>query len=147
MDSSKNESGYEIELQSLDNRIYTVSRTDIAESKRDSKSFMPAVNATEAELQDLLAFLTRLTGKAYLASAGTNEALPDSISFTRITSPRAGEWPSYDGQLSGNRHSGLTQINRGNVSKLGARWMYNVLGARTRMYAGGDRTHHVRHAW
>ena len=34
------------------------------------------------------------------------------------------DWPTYHGQVSGNRYSGLTQINKNNVSRLGAKWIF-----------------------
>ena len=37
------------------------------------------------------------------------------ITFDEIVRPRPGEWPSYNGQLSANRHSPLDQINTRNV--------------------------------
>jgi hypothetical protein len=34
---------------------------------------------------------------------------PREITFEEIALPRPGEWPSYNGQLSANRHSPLDQ--------------------------------------
>ena len=34
------------------------------------------------------------------------------------------DWPSYDGGLGGNRYSPLRQIDRSNVSRLAARWVF-----------------------
>src|SRR5262245_20084091 len=48
------------------------------------------------------------------------------IPFADIARPRAGEWPTYHGQLSGNRHSPLTQINAANVAQLVAKWTFAV---------------------
>jgi len=40
---------------------------------------------------------------------------PREITFEEIALPRPGEWPSYNGQLSANRHSPLDQINTGKL--------------------------------
>jgi len=40
------------------------------------------------------------------------------IDFSRIVESRPGDWLTYDGNLSGNRYSELTQINRSNVRGL-----------------------------
>src|ERR1035441_3382445 len=34
------------------------------------------------------------------------------------------DWPSYNGDPSGNRYSKLTQINKDNVARLTAKWMF-----------------------
>jgi alcohol dehydrogenase (cytochrome c) len=39
------------------------------------------------------------------------------------------DWPTYNGQASGNRHSALAQIHAGNVAQLGPRWIFPVPGA------------------
>ena len=44
--------------------------------------------------------------------------LPDAIDWERVAHPAAGDWPTYHGQLGGNRYSGLDQINTGNVKNL-----------------------------
>jgi PQQ-dependent dehydrogenase (methanol/ethanol family) len=128
----KNESNYDIQLQGFDSKIYSLQRSEIASVTREKQSIMPATDASEPELRDLLSFLARLPEKAYaagIAAAPYNNS-DSGVPFSRIAEPGLGEWPSYDGFLSGNRHSPLTQINRDNVSKLGARWMYTVPNAR-----------------
>ena len=52
------------------------------------------------------------------------------ITFADIAQPRPGEWPSYNGQLSGNRHSPLDQINAGNVAGLTEKWTHAIGGKR-----------------
>jgi alcohol dehydrogenase (cytochrome c) len=48
------------------------------------------------------------------------------IPFADIAQPRNGEWPTYHGHLSGNRHSPLAEINTSNVAQLVARWMFAI---------------------
>jgi alcohol dehydrogenase (cytochrome c) len=63
-----------------------------------------------------------------IASIDTMPALGPSSKgpsgFERIASPQPGEWPSYNGQLSGNRHSALRQINTSNVGSLRTAWTF-----------------------
>jgi alcohol dehydrogenase (cytochrome c) len=54
----------------------------------------------------------------------------NGITFADIAHPRTGEWPSYNGQLSGNRHSSLDQINVGNVAELVQKWTLPIGGSR-----------------
>jgi alcohol dehydrogenase (cytochrome c) len=39
------------------------------------------------------------------------------------------DWPTYNGQLGGNRWSELKQIDKGNVARLAPRWIYSIPGA------------------
>ncbi len=52
---------------------------------------------------------------------------PSGDRFRAVTSET--EWPSYNGNVSGNRYSALAQINASNVQKLGPKWVFSVPGA------------------
>ncbi|MBK5295389.1 MAG: PQQ-binding-like beta-propeller repeat protein [Acidobacteriia bacterium] len=39
------------------------------------------------------------------------------------------DWPSFHGQLSGNRYTAMTQINQANVARLAVQWVFSVPGA------------------
>ncbi len=52
------------------------------------------------------------------------------ITFDEIAQPRPGEWPSYNGQLSANRHSPLDQIHTRNVATLEPVWTHEMGGER-----------------
>jgi len=36
------------------------------------------------------------------------------------------DWPTYNGQIGGNRWSALDQIDKRNVTRLRPRWMYSL---------------------
>ena len=55
---------------------------------------------------------------------------PREITFEEIARPRPGEWPSYNGQLSANRHSPLDHINTRNVASLVPVWTHEMGGER-----------------
>ena len=55
---------------------------------------------------------------------------PREITFAEIVQPRRGEWPSYNGLMSANRHSPLDQINTGNVATLEPVWLHDMGGKR-----------------
>ena len=60
-----------------------------------------------------------------MASIPSLGAAPTGKSgFERVSNPKPGEWPTYNGQLSGNRHSALRQINTTNVGSLRAAWTF-----------------------
>ena len=84
------------------------------------------------ETRNLLAYLTRLTKPGRLS-----EALPAAAPAPIQT----GDWPTYHGNLSGNRHSSLVQIDASNVEKLAPKWIFSVAGPHrlevTPLVAGG----------
>src|SRR5215470_12326723 len=61
---ARNESNYDLQLQSLDGKLHLLQRQEIAELVRESSSLMPEVEATPDEMRDLLAYLSRLSGAA-----------------------------------------------------------------------------------
>jgi alcohol dehydrogenase (cytochrome c) len=125
---ARNESNYDLQLQGLDGALHMLRRNQIAEVQREPGSLMPAVRARPEQMRDLVAFLSRLSSGGVRAAAPGSDS-PGAISFADIVKPRSGEWPSYHGHLSGNRHSPLTQIHAGNVAALAPRWMYTIPAA------------------
>jgi alcohol dehydrogenase (cytochrome c) len=51
----------------------------------------------------------------------------DGSSYRSVTSQ--GDWPSYNGQTHGSRHSALAQITTGNVSRVVPKWIFSMQGA------------------
>ena len=136
----KNESNYDLQLQSLDGKFHLLRRQEVAELIRETTSLMPELKANEEEARNLLAYLSRLSGVASAgegsvpgptsnSSSATTES-PGGISFAEIAEPRTGDWPTYHGNLSGNRHSPLRQIHVGNVAQLAPRWIFSIPNVR-----------------
>ena len=122
----KNETTFDLQLQGLDGRLHLLAKNEISGVDRDAKALMPAVEASGAEIRDLVAYLSRLAGGAPSSTIAETPPLPGAVSFEQIRNPKKGDWPTYHGMLSGNRHSGLDQINRSNVDALAARWSLTV---------------------
>ncbi|HYM10159.1 MAG TPA: PQQ-dependent dehydrogenase, methanol/ethanol family, partial [Bryobacterales bacterium] len=122
---ARNESNYDLQLQDLDGNFHLLARNEITAERREEKSLMPPVQATRSQMENLLAYLTRLSLPS--AARPTPEWDPAAgVSFARIASPRPGEWPTYHGRLSGNRYSPLAQVNAGNVAQLAPRWVFPI---------------------
>jgi alcohol dehydrogenase (cytochrome c) len=94
---------------------------------------MPAFDLPEPALAELIGYIKTLRpsgprgvriSPALLEKIAATKAVP----FTEVVSPRPGNWPSYHGQITGNRHSSLDQINVSNVSQLALRWLHTVPG-------------------
>jgi PQQ-dependent dehydrogenase (methanol/ethanol family) len=130
----KNESNYDLQLQDLDGNFHLLDRNEIKQISRSANSLMPATAASPDEFRDLMAYLSRLseTNAAPSSNAGGSVAggSNGAIPFARIAEPKSGDWPTYHGQLSGNRHSALDQIKASNVAQLSPRWMYSVPNGR-----------------
>ncbi len=89
---------------------------------------MPAFALPAAELEALDNHVLALRGAATSSPASGVIADPP-IAFEDLVHPKPGSWPTYDGNLSGNRYSPLEQINTGNVARLAPRWMFTLQGA------------------
>jgi alcohol dehydrogenase (cytochrome c) len=126
----KNENTFDLELQGLDGRLHLLARSEVTGVELEKNSLMPPTSASESEMRDLEAYLTRLAGGAPRASGGEMPLLPGAVSFGEIADPRPGDWPTYHGVLTGNRHSALDQINTSNVASLGARWSFAIHNSR-----------------
>ena len=117
---AKNRSNYDVQVQDLSGRLHLFVREQIAEVVRDGKSLMPPVPASEEQMRDLLAYLSRLTGAAGgAASAELGEPIR----------PKPGDWPTYHGEWSGNRHSPLGLIHPGNIALLAPKWIFPIPGS------------------
>ena len=127
---AKYESAFDLGLQDLEGRFHSLSKSAVVELKPEP-SLMPKVAATPEQLQHLMAFLTRLTVDRSPAATlpGAPFAETGTVTFGDVAGPRPGEWPTYHGHLSGNRHSPLDAINTGNVSRLTPKWSFPVPGA------------------
>ena len=127
---AKNESNYDLQLQTLDGTLHLVDREQIAEETRDPGSLMPPAKATDEETRNLTAFLSRLAIDSSPDAVLAGTASSGSEPFSEIANPKPGEWPTYHGQLSGNRYSVMREIDTGNVSRLAAKWMFPVSNAK-----------------
>jgi PQQ-dependent dehydrogenase (methanol/ethanol family) len=128
---AKYESPFDLGVQSLDGKFHSISRNRVAAVTAEP-SPMPVVQASPEEMQNLLAYLTRLTvDRSPGATLAGTAALGEGTTFDDIARPRSGEWPTYHGDLSGNRHSPLDEINTTNVARLAPRWTFQVPGGQS----------------
>ena len=123
---ARGRSNFDIQLQDLEGRFRLLGEDQILTIKEEKQSLMQPVKASPAELRDLIAYLSQLTGIKPKVLATTHSSAGRGIDFTRIQNPRPGDWLSYDGKLSGNRYSELSQINTTNVNKLVVKWVFTV---------------------
>jgi len=136
---ARNRTQHSIDLQTADGQLHPLSDSQYCRIVADMRPTMPAFKGTAKQLRDLIAFLSRLNGvaagpdldgKGYISTA---EA--DAVMY-----PKLGNWPTYSGNVNGNRFSLLTQINTQNVSSLRPAWVHPLPYARletTPLVVGG----------
>jgi PQQ-dependent dehydrogenase (methanol/ethanol family) len=123
----RNESDSDLQLQGLDGRLHLLSKHGLAIA-REKGSFMPAWKGTAAQMHDVIAFLKAAPQRQAPKDGPAPAATPDALSWQEVLNPRPGDWPSYNGRLSGNRYTGLAQVTPANVARLAPRWTYPVPG-------------------
>ncbi len=119
---AKNQSPFDMQLLGVDGKLHLLRAAEV-----DSAVAGPSLMApVRGEIGNLVAYLRTLREPVGVA-AGARMGV--GIPFADLVKPRAGDWPSYNGQLSGNRFSGLDQIRASNVSGLAPQWMFTLQGA------------------
>ena len=123
---SRGRSNFDIQLEDLKGRFHLLQESQISAIHEDKESAMPPVKAGPDTEQDLIAYLSRMTGVK--PGAPTASGLPNGgeVDFARIEHPKPGDWLTYNGTLNANRYSDLTQINATNVNQLALKWIYTV---------------------
>jgi PQQ-dependent dehydrogenase (methanol/ethanol family) len=122
----RSRSNFDLRLEDLEGRLHLLQEGQITAVREEKQSVMPPWNASPEELQDLLAYLSRLSGvkPGALELSGPSER--NDIDFGRILNPRPGDWLTFNGSLNANRYSNLSQVNKGNVNHLTPKWIFTV---------------------
>ena len=119
---ARSRTSFDLALQDLKGVIRPLSLDQVSVLTEEEHSLMQPVKVETEDLQNVIAFLSRLTGVQPGMTIPGKASGAGGIDFSRIVNPRPGDWLTYNGKLSGNRHSDLKQINTSNVSKLGLKW-------------------------
>jgi PQQ-dependent dehydrogenase (methanol/ethanol family) len=115
---------FDIAFQDLSGTLHPLSLDQVVRVTEEKQSLMRPVETTPDQLQNLIAFLSRLKGVAPGMSAKPSGHR--GIDFSRILNPKPGDWLTYNGNLSGNRYSDLRQIDTTNVNRLSLKWTYSI---------------------
>lgn len=120
---------FDLQLQGTDGQFHMLQEHQIAAVRNEKQSVMKPVKASSEELRDLVAYLSnieRVEEKAAASPEAITQPAAAGIDFARIQNPKPGDWLTYNGGLSGNRYSGLKQINTGNVGSLAVKWIFPI---------------------
>jgi PQQ-dependent dehydrogenase (methanol/ethanol family) len=121
---ARSRGSHDLQLQTLDGALHLLADTEYRQIRTEEASLMLPLRSTPDEYRDLLAWLSRLGGRTGPLTGPV--AAPPAAEFEAILHPQAGDWPTYYGNLSGNRYSTLDQINAANASRLEPRWIYPI---------------------
>jgi alcohol dehydrogenase (cytochrome c) len=131
----RNESAFDLQIQTVDGRLRSIAADQIGERTRRPGSPMPRFVGADTEFENLVAYLSRLDGASdnplrarYVRAQGE---LPGAVSFDSIVHPQRGDWPTYNGQLNGNRHSPLDEIKVWNAGNLAPQWVFPMRSPRS----------------
>ncbi len=122
----RSRSNFDIRLQDFQGKFHLLQEDQIAAIHDEKGSPMPPVKASLEELQNLMAYLSRLSGVKPGVVEVSRPPGKDEIDFARILHPKPGDWLTYNGKLSANRYSELDQINTKNVKQLALKWIFSV---------------------
>ncbi|MEO8367957.1 MAG: c-type cytochrome, partial [Candidatus Solibacter sp.] len=125
---AKNESAFDLQLLGVDGKLHLLSKDQIAAITRE-KSLMPAIDATPAEMRNLVAYLSGLSIDPNAKTTLATGALGPGIPFAQVAQPLPGTWPGYNGTMSGNRFSALDQISTSNVQQVAPQWIFPIPSA------------------
>jgi PQQ-dependent dehydrogenase (methanol/ethanol family) len=116
---------HDLQLQTNDGKLHLLNDTEYRDVSRDKTSTMPPLRSSSEERRDLLAYLSNLSGNTTGPLERDWQPVPPDA-FEQVVRPRNGDWPTYNGDIRGNRHMPLDQINTGNVSRLRLQWTYTL---------------------
>jgi PQQ-dependent dehydrogenase (methanol/ethanol family) len=123
----RNQTEHEVVLQTLDGKFRLLQESEYAAVHREGQSFMPTLHVSADQRRDLLAYLSSLAGVAEGPAAGPQSPISQA-DIDQVLRPSAGDWPSYNGTLDGNRYSSLDQINTTNVKTLQPQFIFSPGG-------------------
>lgn len=117
---------FEIIVQDLKGQFHLLQMNEVSAVQEGKQSLMPPVEASPKDLQNLIAYLSGLTGVKPGPGVTTRTSQEAGISWSRILHPRLGDWLTYNGQLNGNRYSPLAQINTRTANELRLKWIFTI---------------------
>ena len=148
---ARSRSSFDVAVQDFAGAFHPLSLDEVVSITDEKTSHMARVDARVDELRDVIAFLSRLTGvipgpvaslapserPSTIAQGGLSNVegrtrvegprrSDTGIDFSRVLKPRPGEWLTFNGDVSGNRYSPLTQINKTNVRTLSVKWTFTI---------------------
>ena len=114
---ARSQGSHDLQLQTLDGQLHLLLEDEYSQVVAEKHSLMPAFRGTPEQQRDLVAFLSSLDGVPIGPIPAARSAMTPEL-----TGP--GDWPTYSGNVNGNRYSPLSGINVKNVSALRPAWIH-----------------------
>ncbi len=121
---ARSRTAFDIAVQDAKGVIHPLSMSGVSRVAAKGPAMLPVQTSPE-QIQNLVAYLSKLKGVTP-GHVVNPSATAGGVDFSRLVNPKPEEWLTYNGNLNGNRYSPLTQIHRGNVSKLSLKWSYSI---------------------
>jgi len=130
----RNEDTFSLQMVDGSGQLHLLEKPELAGVRYENRSLMPGDYATrlsDAELQDLVAYLARLKGRD--ASRTAAAPLAGGLAYERLVNARAEpqNWLHYWGDFQGTHYSALKEITASNVRGLQASWAIQLPGSST----------------
>ncbi|MEZ5399411.1 MAG: PQQ-binding-like beta-propeller repeat protein [Bryobacteraceae bacterium] len=122
---ARNESRYNLQLQDRAGVFHLLDASELGSVTHSKESAMKASACTAEQCRDVIAYVASLTGLR-AGMRGQPLAKEGGAPFSGIARPARGDWPTYHGLLTGNRHSELDQITPANVATLALKWIFPI---------------------
>ncbi|HEY3939517.1 MAG TPA: PQQ-binding-like beta-propeller repeat protein [Bryobacteraceae bacterium] len=126
---ARGQTNFDVQLQDRSGQFHLLHSPEILSVAKEQHSLMKPWSDTPEELQDVVAYLSRLTGVTPAdpkTAVDANTSSTSNIDFDRIEHPQPGDWLTYNGNLQSNRYSPLTQVNTGNIGQLALKWLFPI---------------------
>jgi PQQ-dependent dehydrogenase (methanol/ethanol family) len=126
---ARGQTNFDVQLQDRSGQFHLFHSPEILSISKEQHSLMKPWSGTPEELQDIVAYLSHLTGVTPAdpkTAVDANTSPTANIDFDRLEHPQPGDWLTYNGNLQSNRFSPLTQINTSNVGQLALKWLFPI---------------------
>jgi PQQ-dependent dehydrogenase (methanol/ethanol family) len=120
---ARSQGAHDLQLQTLDGQLHLLLDNEYTRVVAEKHSLMPAFNGTPQQYRDLVAFLSTLGGVGIGANPAARERMTPSA-IDQVLHPKPGDWPTYSGNVNGNRYSSLSNIDQKNVGSLRPAWIH-----------------------
>jgi PQQ-dependent dehydrogenase (methanol/ethanol family) len=120
---ARRRSSHSIDLQTLDGRLHLLDESQYSQIVADTQPYMPAFNGTADQYRDLIAYLSSLNG-VHVGPITTAQGAVPAEAIRAVVHPNPADWPTYSGDVRGDRHSALRLIDTHNVASLRPAWAH-----------------------
>jgi PQQ-dependent dehydrogenase (methanol/ethanol family) len=132
----RNEDTFTLQVMDASGHLHLLDKLTLAGMRRESRSLMPgdyASRLTNAELQNVIAYLGTLNARDMAKAAAASAGLAGGVTYERLRKSDAEpqNWMHYWGNYQGTHYSALKDITTKNVSGLQAKWSIQLPGAST----------------